>query len=257
MTLAIIALFADAPTTLTNIGSWRVKETDRLAAMATELRKIGATVEEGPDWLRVDAACAIPAGEHRDLRRPPHGDVLLARLPCGRAGDDRRSRAACARRFPEYFSRVRRGSLVRERARGPVDRRRRPGGVGQGHHRRGRRAGARLPLPRQRLAVPARGAEGPAHRHGLRRRRAARQLRGAPGRRVPSPAKILLDGEDATADIRERGRLRRGVAGGGARPAVRAALIGRQRAFRRPPGWWRTAATWARSSFRTPRSRSS
>jgi 3-phosphoshikimate 1-carboxyvinyltransferase len=53
MTLAIVALFADAPTTLTGIGSWRVKETDRLAAMAVELRKIGAKAEEGPDWLTV------------------------------------------------------------------------------------------------------------------------------------------------------------------------------------------------------------
>jgi len=49
MTLAVVALFADGPTTLRNIGSWRVKETDRIAAMATELRKLGATVEEGPD----------------------------------------------------------------------------------------------------------------------------------------------------------------------------------------------------------------
>jgi 3-phosphoshikimate 1-carboxyvinyltransferase len=53
MTLAVVALFADGPTTLRNIGSWRVKETDRITAMATELRKLGATVEEGPDWLRV------------------------------------------------------------------------------------------------------------------------------------------------------------------------------------------------------------
>lgn len=53
MTLAIIALFASAPTTLTNIASWRVKETDRLSAMATELRKLGAGAEEGADWLRV------------------------------------------------------------------------------------------------------------------------------------------------------------------------------------------------------------
>jgi 3-phosphoshikimate 1-carboxyvinyltransferase len=56
MTLAIVALFAEAPVTLTGIGSWRVKETDRLSAMATELRKVGATVEEGPDWLRVAPA---------------------------------------------------------------------------------------------------------------------------------------------------------------------------------------------------------
>jgi len=53
MTLAMTALFADAPTTLTSIGSWRVKETDRIAAMATELGKLGVTVESGDDWMRV------------------------------------------------------------------------------------------------------------------------------------------------------------------------------------------------------------
>ncbi|MGN0922454.1 MAG: 3-phosphoshikimate 1-carboxyvinyltransferase [Cellvibrio sp.] len=53
MTLAVAALFADGPCRLTNIASWRVKETDRISAMATELRKLGAIVEEGEDWLRV------------------------------------------------------------------------------------------------------------------------------------------------------------------------------------------------------------
>jgi len=53
MTAAVTALFADGTSTLRNIGSWRVKETDRIAAMATELRKLGATVEEGPDYLRI------------------------------------------------------------------------------------------------------------------------------------------------------------------------------------------------------------
>ena len=53
MTLAVVALFCDGPSRLTNIASWRVKETDRIAAMATELRKLGAIVEEGEDWLRV------------------------------------------------------------------------------------------------------------------------------------------------------------------------------------------------------------
>jgi 3-phosphoshikimate 1-carboxyvinyltransferase len=54
MTLAVAALFADGPCTLRNIASWRVKETDRLAAMAIELRKVGATVEEGADYLRIE-----------------------------------------------------------------------------------------------------------------------------------------------------------------------------------------------------------
>ncbi len=53
MTAAVVALFADGPTTLRNIASWRVKETDRIAAMATELSKLGALVEQGPDWLRI------------------------------------------------------------------------------------------------------------------------------------------------------------------------------------------------------------
>lgn len=53
MTLATMALYATGSTTLRNIASWRVKETDRIAAMARELRKLGATVEEGPDFIRI------------------------------------------------------------------------------------------------------------------------------------------------------------------------------------------------------------
>ncbi|MEO8249213.1 MAG: bifunctional 3-phosphoshikimate 1-carboxyvinyltransferase/cytidylate kinase [Burkholderiales bacterium] len=53
MTLAVMALYADGPSTLRNIASWRVKETDRIAAMANELRKLGAKVQEGADFLRI------------------------------------------------------------------------------------------------------------------------------------------------------------------------------------------------------------
>ncbi|MGJ7609202.1 bifunctional 3-phosphoshikimate 1-carboxyvinyltransferase/cytidylate kinase [Variovorax sp. LT1R20] len=53
MTLAVMALYADGPSTLRNIASWRVKETDRIDAMANELKKLGATVEAGPDFIRV------------------------------------------------------------------------------------------------------------------------------------------------------------------------------------------------------------
>lgn len=53
MTLAVTALFADGATTLRNIASWRQKETDRLAAMSAELRKLGAIVDEGADYLRI------------------------------------------------------------------------------------------------------------------------------------------------------------------------------------------------------------
>lgn len=54
MTVAVLALFADAPTMLRGIGSWRVKETDRIAAMATELRKVGAKVTESVDSLYIE-----------------------------------------------------------------------------------------------------------------------------------------------------------------------------------------------------------
>lgn len=61
MTIAIAALFADGTTTIRNVESWRVKETDRLAAMATELRKVGAIVEEGQDYIRVTPPTALTA----------------------------------------------------------------------------------------------------------------------------------------------------------------------------------------------------
>ena len=71
MTAAVLALFADGPTTITNIGNWRVKETDRLTAMSTELTKLGANVEEGPDYIKVQPGSRVhPAsidtyGDHR------------------------------------------------------------------------------------------------------------------------------------------------------------------------------------------------
>jgi 3-phosphoshikimate 1-carboxyvinyltransferase len=68
MTLAVAALFAEGPTRLNNIASWRVKETDRIAAMAKELKKLGAIVEEGPDYIVVQAPHALA-----DWKSPSEG----------------------------------------------------------------------------------------------------------------------------------------------------------------------------------------
>lgn len=71
MTLAVVALFAKGPTRIRNIYNWRLKETDRLAAMATELQKVGAQVEEGKDFLvihpprRLQAASIATYNDHR------------------------------------------------------------------------------------------------------------------------------------------------------------------------------------------------
>ena len=66
-TLAVVALFADAPVRIANIGNLRIKETDRLTAMATELSRLGAVVEEGEDELTV-----------HPLTRPPERPVVLS-----------------------------------------------------------------------------------------------------------------------------------------------------------------------------------
>jgi len=59
MTIATTALFATGTTVIRNIYNWRVKETDRLHAMATELRKVGAVVEEGHDYIKVTPPAQI------------------------------------------------------------------------------------------------------------------------------------------------------------------------------------------------------
>lgn len=64
MTIATTALFAEGTTLMRNIYNWRVKETDRLAAMATELRKVGAEVEEGHDFIRVTPPAQL---QHADI----------------------------------------------------------------------------------------------------------------------------------------------------------------------------------------------
>jgi len=108
MTLAVMALYADAPTTLTNIASWRVKETDRIAAMAAELAKLGAQVEQGPDWLRVHPLKACkPASIHTyDDHRVAMCFSLAAfnGLVCEKPVPVRILEPHCvAKTFPDYF----------------------------------------------------------------------------------------------------------------------------------------------------------
>jgi len=75
MTLAVMALFAEGTTRLTNIASWRVKETDRIAAMATELGKLGAIVVEGPDFIEVSPP---PAGQWQHASIHTYDDHRMA-----------------------------------------------------------------------------------------------------------------------------------------------------------------------------------
>ena len=103
MTLAVAALFADGPSLLRNIGSWRVKETDRIAAMVTELRKLGATVEEGADWLRVHPLSAL-----REATIDTYDDHRMAMcFSLAAVGGVRvhiRDPKCVAKTFPDYFT---------------------------------------------------------------------------------------------------------------------------------------------------------
>ncbi len=103
MTAAIAALFADGPSMLRNIGSWRVKETDRIAAMATELSKLGARVGAGADWLSVvPPAKLLPAtiDTYDDHRIAMCFSLATLGGISVRINDPR-----CVRKtFPEYFA---------------------------------------------------------------------------------------------------------------------------------------------------------
>ena len=109
MTLATTALFAKGTTTLRNIASWRVKETDRIAAMATELRKLGAEVEEGADFIRVTPAPLKPAAiDTYDDHRMAMCFALAAFGTPLRINDPK----CVAKTFPDYFERFAAATLA-------------------------------------------------------------------------------------------------------------------------------------------------
>ena len=103
MTIATTALFASGTTTLTNIYNWRIKETDRLAAMATELRKVGAEVEEGHDFIRVTPPAQLNTADidtYNDHRMAMCFS-LMAFADCGITINDP---DCTSKTFPDYFA---------------------------------------------------------------------------------------------------------------------------------------------------------
>jgi 3-phosphoshikimate 1-carboxyvinyltransferase len=104
MTIATTALFAQGPTTMTNIYNWRVKETDRLNAMATELQKLGAKVEEGHDYITV-----WPTDQLKHAEIDTYNDHRIAMCFSLVALSDTSvtiNDPGCTRKtFPDYFTR--------------------------------------------------------------------------------------------------------------------------------------------------------
>ena len=240
MTLAVMALYAQGTTRLDNIASWRVKETDRIAAMATELRKLGATVTEGQDFIEItpptvwQAASIHTYDDHRiamclslaafnPLVAAPGGEVSVRIL----------DPQCVAKTFPDYFEAL---FLVAQTAEADIPVITIDGPTASGKGTLAATVAARLgwhqldsgllyratALAAQRLGVAA------DDEPGLARVAAGLDLR-FDGERV------LLDGTDVATELRQEqvGSMASRIS---AWPAVRGALEALQLAFRRLPG---------------------
>jgi len=242
MTLAVMALFADGTTTLRNIASWRVKETDRIAAMAIECRKLGATVEEGADFIRITPPARWQAASIHtyDDHRVAMCFSLAAFNPAGlpvRILDPR----CVGKTFPDYFEtlfsvcQADAGDIPVICVDGPT-----ASGKGTlsselaarlGYHWLDSGALYRLvglAATRQGLALDEAALQQPGHARRLGELAAGLQLRFADHR-------IWLDGEDVSDDLRTEAA---GMAASRVSvvPEVRQALLDLQRGMRRLPG---------------------
>ena len=227
MTLAVAALFADGKCTLRNIASWRVKETDRIAAMATELRKLGATVEEGADWLAVSPASTFQAHAEIDTYDDHRMAMCFSLAALGGVPVCINDPQCVAKTFPHYFDAFAHIAAPVVAIDGPSASGK--GTVAQrvaetlGFHFLDSGALYRLTALaaikagvalNNEAGVAAIAAMLPAEFHG---------------------EQILLSGEDVTEAIRAEA-VGNGASKVAALPAVRAALLDRQRAYRRFPG---------------------
>lgn len=103
MTLAILALFAEGTTKLTNIASWRVKETDRIAAMANELRKVGATVVEGADFIQITPPEKLTPNAVIDTYDDHRMAMCFSLISLGGVPITINDPKCVAKTFPDYF----------------------------------------------------------------------------------------------------------------------------------------------------------
>ena len=239
MTLAVMALYANGSTTLRNIGSWRVKETDRIAAMACELRKLGATVEEGADYICITPPASPAhwkaASIHTyDDHRVAMCFSLAAFNPAGlpvRIEDPK----CVAKTFPDYFEAL--FSLVQASpdkipvlcVDGPT-----ASGKGTLASELALRLGYHLLDSGALYRITALAAS----RAGLKPEAPAESEIAQLARKLNiefSGQQVLLDGVDVTEDIRQE-QTGMEASKVSALPQVRTALVNLQHNFRRLPG---------------------
>ncbi|MDZ4074931.1 MAG: (d)CMP kinase, partial [Hylemonella sp.] len=238
MTLAAMALYATGTTRLTNIASWRVKETDRIAAMATELRKLGATVEEGADFIRITPLVRSgwqPASIHTyDDHRVAMCFSLAAFNPAGlpvRILDPK----CVAKTFPDYFEAL---FSVSTPAAGAVPVLCVDGPTASGKGTLAACLAERLGYHLLDSGALYRVTAQAALRAGLALEPQNELAIAALAQRLPvrfEGERVLLDGEDVSHIIRsEQGGMNASRVS--ALPAVRTALVALQHSFARLPG---------------------
>ena len=239
MTLAAMALYANGTTTLRNIASWRVKETDRIAAMACELRKLGATVEEGADCIRITPPASVQDWQAASIHTYDDHRVamcfsLAAFNPAGlpvRIEDPQ----CVAKTFPDYFEAL--FTLVQPSAPAPVICIDGPTASGKG---------TVASLVAQRLGFALLDSGALYRIAGLAATRAGIPLEAAHAQQIADlvatlhivftpDQRVLLGAEDISLAIRTEA-AGMNASRVSAFPAVRQALLQLQRDFRRLPG---------------------
>ena len=239
MTLAAMALYANGTTTLRNIASWRVKETDRIAAMACELRKLGATVEEGADFIRITPPASVQDWQAASIHTYDDHRVamcfsLAAFNPAGlpvRIEDPQ----CVAKTFPDYFEAL--FTLVQPSAPAPVICIDGPTASGKG---------TVASLVAQRLGFALLDSGALYRIAGLAATRAGIPLEAAHAQHIADlvatlhivftpDQRVLLGAEDISLAIRTEA-AGMNASRVSAFPALRQALLQLQRDFRRLPG---------------------
>jgi len=227
MTLAVAALFADGRCILRNIASWRVKETDRIAAMAAELRKLGATVEEGADFIGIQPPIKLVPGKSIDTYDDHRMAMCFSLAALGGVPVTINDPQCVNKTFPGYFDAFAEITAPVVAVDGPS-----ASGKGTvservaavlGYHYLDSGSLYRLTaLAAVRAGIALDDEDGVA----------------ATAANLPASfagSRILLGGDDVTDAIRTE-EISAGASKAAALPAVRVALLARQRAYRRFPG---------------------
>ncbi len=245
MTLAVMALYADGTTRLTNIASWRVKETDRIAALAAELRKLGARVGEGTDFIEVTPP-SRPADWHAAAIQTydDHRIAMCLSLAAFNALACREGKAAgvplrildpkcVAKTYPDYFETL--FSVAQADADAipviTID-----GPTASGKGTLASAVAARLGWHQLDSGLLYRATALVARRHGIAADDAPALAATAAALKLRfAGEQVLLEGNDIAAELRLEsvGAMASRIS---ALPGVRAALLALQLAWRRLPG---------------------